>query len=79
MLPVVFINYFPGGVVQKTTWKVDSTGDYDVIQDELSIEQSCDKHMTNSAAMDLTKSSNYYFTLTQKQPQEEQPSSTNVC
>ena len=62
-----------------TSCKVDSAGDYDVIQDELCIEQSCDKHMTDSAAINLTKSSNCYFTLTQEQHQEEQTSTSNVC
>ena len=68
-----------GDVIQSTSYKVDSNGDYDVVQDELCIEQSCDKHMNNSAAIDLTKSNCYYSTLTQKQPQEEQTSTSNVC
>ena len=34
------------------SYEVESAGDYDVIQDELSIEQSCDKHMIDSAAME---------------------------
>ena len=73
---------FLGDGVQRTSCKVDCTGGYDVIQpDELSTEQSytCDKHMTNSAAMELMTSSKYNFTLTQKQPQEEQTSTSNVC
>ena len=66
-------------MIQKVSYKVDSAGDYDVMQDELSVEQSCDKHMNDSAAMDLTRSRNSYFTLTQKEPQEEQTSTANVC
>ena len=38
------------------SYEVESAGDYDVIQDELSIEQSCDKNMIDSAATELTKS-----------------------
>lgn len=70
---------FSGDIVQSTSYRVDSSGDYDEVQDELCIEQSCDKHTTDSAAIDLKKSSSYYSTLTQKQPQEEQTSTSNVC
>ena len=70
---------FSGDIVQSTSYRVDSSGDYDVVQDELYIEQSYDKHTTDSAAIDLKKSSSYYSTLTQEQPQEEQTSTSNVC
>ena len=50
--------------------------DYDEIKDELCTEKSSEKSHLGTKSSELTKSSNYYFTL--ENPQEEHESISNV-
>ena len=56
---------------------VSATGpDYDEVEEELkTTEKSSEKEAKSTG---LTKSSNYYFTLTEHPPKEEHESNSNV-